>query len=538
MADLPLGKGAFKRTYGQEPEVVLFNRFFEQNPSNRVNATALLGRPGDTFLAACGAGPIRANYSQEGCLDGDLFTVSGSKLFQFEKDLTKTAIAGTIAGGDATPSMAGTDKLWIADGISLQFWDGEGSRARGVLTPTPNPLAGNTITLGTQTYTFKASLPDGGLANEVLLGATLDESIQNLVDAINRDLGEGSRYGDNTQVNVSAVAVNNEDGTTTATAKTGGAAGNAVSTTAVLGGSYAVGTLTFTPGVVATQTFQIGGIYYIFAPDPTTNPLADGTPANPWQVLAAPGASGTQPLLNLKAAINASGVAGDDYSEALTEHPTVNAVSTTATTLVVHADSAGTSGNAISTTVPAGAGFAWGATTLAAGTNGTTQWAATTLLGGVDDALSGVPTPDDVGIVSLAVLGGFVLCAAANSQVIYFIRPGEITIDPLDFFSAEATPSQIIQLLTVGDQVWIFKADVTQAVYLSGDNDLPFSFITGRAFAQGVIEGTACLSNQLVMLVGNDMIVYKVAGGPTPVSDQGISERIRKALEAERDAGT
>ena len=40
-------------------------------------------------------------------------------------------------------------------------------------------------------------------------------------------------------------------------------------------------------------------------------------------------------------------------------------------------------------------------------------------------ALSGIPTPDDVAIVSLCVLGGFLLCLVANSQVIYFIRPGE-----------------------------------------------------------------------------------------------------------------
>lgn len=540
MADLPLGKGAYKRTYGSEPEVRLLNRFFEQNPSNRVDAVALLGRPGDTYLAATPKAPVRANFFQDGTINGWLFTVSGDKLSQYDFDLNRTDLLGTIAGSpDSTPSMAGTDKLWIADGISLQFWDGVGSRARGTLTFSANPLRGNTVTVGTQTYTYKASLPDGGLANDVLLAATQAESIQNLVDAVNRDvLGEGTRYGQNTQVNAYAVAVNNVDGTVTALAKTGGAAGNAVATTSVLGGTYAAQTLTFTPGLVATQTFQINGIYYIFAPDPTTDPLAAGTAGHPWQVQATPGASGVQPLLNFMAAINASGVAGTDYSEALTAHPTVTALSTTATTLVVNAISAGTSGNALTTPAPTGAGFAWGAATLTGGTNGTDGWAMATLDGGVDNALSGVEVPDDLGIVSLAVLGSFVLCAVSNSQLIYFVRPGQITIDPLDFFSAEATPSEIISLLTVGDQVWILKKDVTQAVYLQGtDDDAPFAFIQGRAFAQGVLEGTTVLANQNVMTVGSDNIVYKISGGPTPISDQSISERIRLAVEQERDSG-
>lgn len=533
---LQLGKGAWKRTYGKEPQVVLHNRFFEQNPTNREDAVALLSRPGSKFLVGCGSGPIRANFFQDGTLGGKLFTVSGDKFFQFDLDLTRTAIAGTIANSPATPSMAGTNKVWIADGSTLQFWDGVGSRARGTLTFAANPKGGNTVTLGAQTYNYVLQLFNNGAANEVLVGATQADSIQNLVDAINRDLGEGTRYGQNTQVNTSATAVNNKDGTVTAIAKTGGAAGNAVSTLSVLGGAYAAGTLTFTPGVVATQKIQIAGVYYIFTTTPTSAPLADGSNTNPWQVYAPTGADATQALLNLAAALNGTGTAGVTYSTALTHNPSVYGVSSTATTLVVNARSAGTAGNALSTTVPSGAGFAWGGTTLSGGSNGSTGWGATTLAGGVDNALSGVATPDDVGIVSLAVLDGFVLCAAANSDRVYFIRPGEITIDPLDFFTAEAQPDQIISLLTVGDQVWCLGSQTTQAVYLSGDNNAPFSFIQGRAFSQGTVEGTAVVMNQQVVLVGNDMIVYIVAGSPRPISDQGISERIRKALVAERDA--
>lgn len=531
MANLQFGKGAFKRTYGKEPDIVLLNRFFEQNPSNRVDAVALLSRPGDTFLAGAGVGPIRANYFQDGTINGNLFTVSGKELYMFEKDLTRTHILGTVAG--VSPVMAGTaTALWITDGVLLQFFDGVGSRAQGVLTVLANPTPGDTVTLGSQTYTFVGVPPT--VADQVLIGSAINDSVQNLTDAINRDLGEGTRYGANTQVNVSAVAVNNEDGTMTAIAKMGGSAGNVVSTTAALGSVRATGTLTFTPGTITTQTVQIGGVYYIFTATPTSNPFAAGTVGQPWQVFA--GATAAAGLLNLQAAINGSGTPGTTYSTALTAHPTVDATAATATTVSVRAKAGGTAGNAISTTVPSGAGLAWGGTTLSGGVAGATGWAATTLLGGVNDSLSGVATPDDVGIVSLCVLNGFVFLAAANSDRIYWILPGEITIDPLNFVTAETQPDGVISLMTVGDQFWAFGSQTTQPFYLTGNEDAPVAPVQGRAFSQGVVEGTACLLNQQVVVVGSDDIVYLVGGGPKPISDQSISERIRKALVAERDA--
>lgn len=396
--NLPLGRSAYERTYGREPEVVLRNRYFEQNPSNREDAVALLSRPGSTFLAGCGDGPIRANFFQDGTLDGNLFTVSGDKLFMFAKDLTRTDIGGTIAGGN--PSMAGTsDYLFISDGTLLQFYDGVGSRATGLLTVTVNPLNASTVTVGTQVYTFNTVL---GAADSVLIGATINDSLQNLTDAINRDLGEGTRYGLNTQINVYAVAVNNEDGTMGLTAKVGGVVGN----------TYA-----------------------------TTETLASGS------------------------------------------------------------------------------------------------FGAATLTGGVDDALSGVPVPDDEGIVSICVLNGYVLCAVANSDRIYFIRPGAIIIEDLDFFTAEAQPDEIISLLTLGDQFYAFGTQNTQVFYATGDSDAPFAPVQGRAFSQGVFEGTSVLVNQQLFVVGQDCIVYAVSGGPRPVSNNGVSERIRKAIVAERDNG-
>ncbi len=54
---LPLGVGAYSRTYGKMPEIKLVNRFFEENPTNAVDGAALLSRPGSNALTGFGEGP-------------------------------------------------------------------------------------------------------------------------------------------------------------------------------------------------------------------------------------------------------------------------------------------------------------------------------------------------------------------------------------------------------------------------------------------------------------------------------------------------
>ena len=67
-----------------------------------------------------------------------------------------------------------------------------------------NVVDGDTVTLGTQTYTFKTALT--GAANEVLVGAINDDSVWNLTCAINAGTGEGVLYGTGTTANASASA--------------------------------------------------------------------------------------------------------------------------------------------------------------------------------------------------------------------------------------------------------------------------------------------------------------------------------------------
>lgn len=403
MTSVPLGVGAYKRDYAQEPEVQLKNRFLEQTPTNQVEGSVLLARPGNTFFVGAGSGPIRSIRHQPGTFGDDLFFVSGEQLYRYDGVSAPIAISGTVALG-TTPSVtfvsgAGYEHLFITDGVLLQYYDGI-SAATGELT--------------------------------------------------------------------------------------------------VSGGN-----------IVATDTFEIDSVYYEWTAGSVDAGTPNGSMANPWLVNI--GSDDTAALANAVKALNATGIPGTDYSTALTAHTTVEGVTSDNDSMAVRARTRGTSGNSI-TTSETGANIAWGGATLS---------------GGGAHSLNGIVTPDDITFVSLTNLASFALCAQSNSQRFYWIRPGELTIDPLDFAEAENEPDEIIELLRVGDAVYMFGQSSTEVWYASGDSTDPFLPQRGLAFSQGTIEGTGVQIRNQIVTIAEDGVCYQVAGGPQRISNNGIEERIR-----------
>lgn len=154
----------------------------------------------------------------------------------------------------------------------------------------------------------------------------------------------------------------------------------------------ATNTLTLTPGTIADDIIQIGGVYYQWTSAVTTG--GDGTSqTTPWQVYK--GSTATAGLTNLKNAINGgiAGTPGTDYSAGIVANPLVVAASSSSTTVVVNASGPGVAGNSVSTTVivvTTADGFAWATATLTGGTG--TNW--TNMAAAVDnwrDAQRGYP---------------------------------------------------------------------------------------------------------------------------------------------------
>lgn len=215
--------------------------------------------------------------------------------------------------------------------------------ASGTLAMPVNPTLGDTVTLGSLTYNFVATLTGSG--NQVLIGPDVYTTAQNLAGAT-----QNASYGNQSQgvtFYLSGSAANSDAtiatpayrvSTLIATAVATGTSGNSVaSTSSFTSGSngWAASTLS---GGVAGNTVTIGSITYTFST------LVSGTIPN---LVLVSGSSGS--TTNLIAAINAtSSLSGNAFSAAtLTSTNAVASTGTSANIVSLSAALSGTAGNSI-----------------------------------------------------------------------------------------------------------------------------------------------------------------------------------------------
>lgn len=299
------------------------------------------------------------------------------------------------------------------------------------------------------------------------------------------------------------------------------------------GVSSANGTLTKAGTIVnGTDRFQVGGIYYTWG---TSFSGSDaGSVTNPYVVKPTTVTAVLDPMNQLVLAINATGIPGTDYSATIVGPNTlVNALNNSgvvpATSTLISAKVAGTGGNSITFAVTGGAALA------ASGTG--------TLANGGLHLLQGATMPGGVTPGSITQVDSYVLISQANSQKFFWINPGEITIDPLNFASKESNPDPIIHLRTVGDQVMIMGTKSTENWYATGTLATPFAPIEGRVYARGVINGTPVVIDDGIILVGDDGRVYSIGlsqgdrtdtgWGVARISNNGVEERVRYQIRRE-----
>ena len=278
----------------------------------------------------------------------------------------------------------------------------------------------------------------------------------------------------------------------------------------------ASGTLTASGAIASGNVLLIDTTYYQWTSGSVDTGTPAGTLANPW--LVALGANNPVAITNMYNAINDSGVAGTDYSTALTIHPTCVATFATSDNLGVRSRSPGAASNSIVTT-ETGANIAWGGGTLS---------------GGGGTSLTQVPTPDDVGIIDVLHIASYVICIPAQGSGIngrfYWIEPGETTIDPLNFATSESAPDPILQAIGYGDQFWLCGSSTTEVWFPSGDPAAPMQRLKGVAFSRGTWEGTAVQVKDSLIIVDNEGGVFQIAGGVKRISSPDIEERIRNAI--------
>jgi len=195
--------------------------------------------------------------------------------------------------------------------------------AEGLLTIDIKPINGDTLTIDTDVYTFQTTLTN--VANNVAIGATLATAQENLVAAVARSAGYGTKYAAATAqhptVTMSAFATDDA----TLTARTAGAAGDAIVTTETFDGVTNIFDATTLGGVttgINGDTVTIDAVVYTYV-DVLTGAANE----------VAIGATLT--------------TAQDNLVEAIDSNPTATAAAFAANLCVITVNTPGTAGNAV-----------------------------------------------------------------------------------------------------------------------------------------------------------------------------------------------
>jgi len=271
--------------------------------------------------------------------------------------------------------------------------------------------------------------------------------------------------------------------------------------------SKAIGTLTFTGQPTNGDVVRMNTVYYQFVTSGVNTGTPAGTLAFPWLVLI--GTTLADSIENLGQAVNASGTPGGTYSSALTANPDIQQRRAEATRLIVEAKIAGAAGNTFPTTE----------------TSATMSWGSATLQNGGTHTLIPVPVPEGgaEAPISVTTLSAFVIVAVNASQRMYFIRPGEFWVEI--FAEAESEPDRVYQVLAVGSNFWACGATTIEPWSPTGDADIPFAPIIGRAMRYGIIPGTARVINDDIVYVDSDFVVRDTSG--QRVSTHAVEELLR-----------
>jgi len=134
------------------------------------------------------------------------------------------------------------------------------------------------------------------------------------------------------------------------------------------------------------------------------------------------------------------------------------------------------------------------------------------------DVFAQITDPDFEGAVNVGYLDGYFVYNQPNSQTVWITSLLDgLSVDPLDFASAEGSPDGLVALIVDHRELWLFGTDSVEVWYNSGEADFPLTRIQGAFNEIGCIAAysVAKLDNGIFWL-GADArgqgIVYRANG--------------------------
>lgn len=156
------------------------------------------------------------------------------------------------------------------------------------------------------------------------------------------------------------------------------------------------------------------------------------------------------------------------------------------------------------------------------------------------DTVSVVATPLDIGMFDVVSIASYVICIPVQEGEFigrfYWIEPGEVVIDPLNFATAESHPDGVLGVESYADRFWLPGEKRTEVWYPTGNPDAPMERLQGVVFDRGTWEATATAIKETLIVVDADGGVFAIRGGaPQRISHHGIEETIRGAIELQQN---
>jgi hypothetical protein len=134
------------------------------------------------------------------------------------------------------------------------------------------------------------------------------------------------------------------------------------------------------------------------------------------------------------------------------------------------------------------------------------------------DTFAQITDPDFPGAVTVGYLDGYFVFNEPNSQRVWVTSLLDgLSIDPLDFASAEGSPDGLVSLIIDHREAWLFGTNSVEVWYNSGDADFPLTRIQGAYNEIGCIApySVAKMDNSVFWLGADPRgqgVVYRANG--------------------------
>jgi hypothetical protein len=116
------------------------------------------------------------------------------------------------------------------------------------------------------------------------------------------------------------------------------------------------------------------------------------------------------------------------------------------------------------------------------------------------DVFSQITDSDFPGAVTVAYLDGYFVFNEPNSQKIWVTSLLDgLSVDPLDFASAEGSPDGVVGIIADHGQIWVYGTNSVEVWYNSGNADFPLSRI------QGAFNELGCASAYSIAKMDNGL---------------------------------